>query len=90
MTWKNLVLSLLMLAKENCASAWANHMTGRSAQNGGNRMATLNTSAGGELSAASMLRQGHQCGLSDVGDTHVLTPLFSAAVTRTHAGCCWP
>jgi hypothetical protein len=38
---------------------------------------------GGELSAASMLRWGHQCGTSNVRDTHVLTPLFSAVVTRT-------
>jgi hypothetical protein len=61
-TWKNLVVSLLMPAKENCASAWVNHTAGRSAQNSGSRTATLDTSAGGELSAASMLRRGHQCG----------------------------
>jgi hypothetical protein len=30
------------------------------------------------------------CGLSDVRDTRALTPLFSAVVTRTHAGSCWP
>jgi hypothetical protein len=27
-------------------------------------MATLDTSTGGELSAASMLHRGHQCGMS--------------------------
>jgi hypothetical protein len=32
MTWKNLVFSRLMPAKENCASAWANHTAGRSGQ----------------------------------------------------------
>jgi hypothetical protein len=63
-TWKNFVLSLLTPAKENCASAWANHKAGRSAQNGGSRTATLDTSAGGELSATSMVRRGHQCGMS--------------------------
>jgi hypothetical protein len=88
MTWKNLAVSLLMPAKENCASAWANHTAGRSAQNGESRTATLDTSAGGELSAASTLRRGRQCGLTDVRGTHVLTALFSAVVTRTHAGSC--
>jgi hypothetical protein len=63
-TWKNLVLSLLMPAKKNCASAWANHTAGRSPQNGGSRTATLDASAGDELSAGSMLCRGHQCGMS--------------------------
>jgi hypothetical protein len=31
-----------------------------------------------------------QCGLSNVRDAHVLTPPFSAAVTQTHTGSCWP
>jgi hypothetical protein len=35
-----------MLAKVNCASAWANHTAGRSARNGGSRTATLDISAG--------------------------------------------
>jgi hypothetical protein len=43
------------------------------AQNSRSRTATLNTSAGGELSAASMLRQGHQYGMS----------LFTATTTYT-------
>jgi hypothetical protein len=33
-----------MPAKENCASAWANHTARRSGQNGGSRTATLDTS----------------------------------------------
>lgn len=56
-----LVFSLLMSAKVNCASAWTNHTTGRSAQNGGNRTPTLDVFAGGELSAVSMLRRGRHC-----------------------------
>jgi hypothetical protein len=63
-TQKNFVFLLLMPATENCASAWAYHMAGRSAQNGGSRMATLDISAGGKPSAVSMLCQGHQCGMS--------------------------
>jgi hypothetical protein len=72
-TWKNLVFSFLTPAKKNCTSAWANHMAGRSAQNGGSRTATLDTSAGGELSAASMFHRGHQCGMS----------IFTATTTYT-------
>jgi hypothetical protein len=53
-----------MPAKKNCASAWENHTAGRSAQNGGSPTDTLDTSVGGELSAASMLTRGHQCGMS--------------------------
>jgi hypothetical protein len=30
------------------------------------------------------------CGLSYVRDTRARTPLFSAVVTWTHAGSCWP
>jgi hypothetical protein len=49
-----------MPAKENCASAWANHTAGRSAQNGGSRTATLDISAGGKLSpVSSVRRRGH-------------------------------
>jgi hypothetical protein len=44
--WWNFVLSALMPAKVNCESAWANHSAGRSAQNGGSRTATRNTSVG--------------------------------------------
>jgi hypothetical protein len=62
--WKNLAVSLLTPAKKNCVSVWANHTAGRSAQNGRSRTATLDTFAGGELSATSMLRRGHQCGMS--------------------------
>jgi hypothetical protein len=40
------VAELLMPAKVNCASAWANHTAGRSAQNSGSRTATLDISAG--------------------------------------------
>jgi hypothetical protein len=58
-----LAFSLLMPDKVNCASAWANHKAGRSAQNGGSRTATLDVSAGGELSAISILRRGHQFGM---------------------------
>jgi hypothetical protein len=39
-------------------------MAWRFAQNGGSRTANLNTSAGPELSATSMLRRGHQCAMS--------------------------
>ena len=59
-TWQSLI-SLLMLAKVNSASAWANHTAGGSVQYGGSRKATLDTSTGGELPAASMLRRDHQC-----------------------------
>jgi hypothetical protein len=69
-TWKNFVLSLLTPAKKNCASASANHTAGRSAQNGGSRTAPLDTYAGSELSATSMLRRGHQCGMSVFVDNH--------------------
>jgi hypothetical protein len=41
--WQNLVFSLLMPAKANCASSLAKHMAGHSAQNGGSRTAMLNT-----------------------------------------------
>jgi hypothetical protein len=54
----------LRLAKKNCAPAWANHTAGRSAQNGGSHTATLYTSVAGEMSAVSMLRRGHQRGMS--------------------------
>jgi hypothetical protein len=47
-TWQNSIFSLLMMAK----LSWTNHKTGRIAQNGGSRTATLDTSVGGELSAA--------------------------------------
>jgi hypothetical protein len=69
-TWKNFVVSLLTLAKKNCASARANHTAGRSAHNGGSRTATLDTSTGCEPSATSMLRRGHQCGMSVFVDNH--------------------
>jgi hypothetical protein len=36
---------VVMPASKNCASAWANHMSGCSAQNGGRRTATLAISA---------------------------------------------
>jgi hypothetical protein len=62
-----------MLAKKNCFTGWANHMAGRSAQNGGSRMATLDASTGGELPAASMLCQGHQCGMSILVETTTST-----------------
>jgi hypothetical protein len=52
-----------MPAKKDYTLAWANHTAGRSAQNGVSRTATLDTSAGSELSAASMLRRGHLCGM---------------------------
>jgi hypothetical protein len=88
-TWKNLVLSLLTPAKKNCSSAWANHTAGRSAQNGGSRTATFDTSAGGELSAASMLRRGHQCGMS----VFTATTKYNFVTGRRklfQAGCaCW-
>jgi hypothetical protein len=44
--------------------AWANYTVGRSAQSGESHTATLGTSAGGELSAASILCGGHRCGMS--------------------------
>jgi hypothetical protein len=69
MTWQNLIFSLLIPAKVNCASAWANHTAGRSAQNDGSRTATLDTSAGCELSVVSMLRRGQQCGMSICEET---------------------
>lgn len=53
-----------MPAKVNCASAWANHTVGRSAQNNESRTVPMNTSAGGVFSAVSILRRGHQCGMS--------------------------
>jgi hypothetical protein len=58
------MISLLMPAKVNCESAWENNTAGRSAQNGENRTATLDTFAGGELSASSISPRGHQCGMS--------------------------
>jgi hypothetical protein len=64
-TWQNLNFSLLIPVKKNRPSPWSSHTAGRSAQNGGNRTATLDTFAGGELSAAFMLRRGHQCGMSN-------------------------
>jgi hypothetical protein len=89
-TWKNFVVSLLTPAKKNCASAWANHMAGRSAQNSGSRTVTLDTSAGGELSATSMLRRGHQCEMSIFVNDHYNR--YSLLVTgdqgsRAPAGC---
>jgi hypothetical protein len=30
------------------------------------------------------------CGLLNIHNTHTLTPLFSAVITRTHTGSCWP
>jgi hypothetical protein len=62
-TWQNLIRSLLIPAKVNCTSAWANHAAGRSGQNCRSSTATLDTSAG-ELPAASLLSRGHQCGIS--------------------------
>jgi hypothetical protein len=70
-TRKNLVFSLLMPAKKNCASAWANHTAGRSAQNDGSRMATLDTSDGGELSAASRLSGSQVWDVDARRDDHV-------------------
>ena len=55
--------SLLIPAKVNYASAWANHKAGRSGQNGRSHTATLDTAAD-ELFAVSMLSHGHQCGMS--------------------------
>jgi hypothetical protein len=68
-TRQNFVLSLLMPPKVNCASAWANQTAGCSAQNGGSRTATLDTSAGGELPAASMIFRGNQCRMSILVET---------------------
>jgi hypothetical protein len=73
-TWQNLVFSLVMPAKVNCASARANHTAGRSAQNGGRGTATLDIFADDEQSAESILRRGHQCAMSNVvarRDNHV-------------------
>jgi hypothetical protein len=68
-------------ARENCSSAWANHRAGRSAQNGGSRTATLDISAGWVPSAASILRRGHQCGITRTHtETFVLTLKRAAAV----------
>jgi hypothetical protein len=61
---QNFVFSMLMPAEVNCVSAWANHKAGCSAQNGGSRTETRDISAGGELSAISILHRGHQCGMS--------------------------
>jgi hypothetical protein len=52
---------------------------GRSAQNGGSRTATLDTSAGGEMSSVFIFRRGHQCGDVVAQDTHVLARMFAAA-----------
>jgi hypothetical protein len=61
-TYLNLVCPLLMPAKTNCASAWANQTAGHSAQNGGSRTDTLDTSAGAELSVVCIvLCRSHQC-----------------------------
>jgi hypothetical protein len=43
----------------------------------------------GKASSISNISQC-QCGLLNVRDTHVLTPLFSAVITWTHANSCWP
>jgi hypothetical protein len=61
--------------KKNCASAWANQTAGRSAQNGGSCTATLDTSAGGELSAGSMLTSGSPMWDVDARETTTLTRL---------------
>jgi hypothetical protein len=55
--------------QENCASVRVNHTAGRLAQNSGSHTATPDTSAGGELSTASMLRRGHQRGMSMLEET---------------------
>jgi hypothetical protein len=52
------VLSSMMPAEENCASTWANHTVGPSDQNGGSRMAILDTSTRCVLFVASILRRG--------------------------------
>jgi hypothetical protein len=58
-----------MPAKANCASAWANQTAGRSAQNGGSRTATVDTSVGAELSVVCIvLCRGHQCGILSITD----------------------
>jgi hypothetical protein len=78
-TWQNFIFSLLTAAKVNCASAWVNPMARRSGQNGGSRTATLDTSDGElsaasvvELSVASMLCRGHQCGMSPRDSYHCI------------------
>jgi hypothetical protein len=51
-----------MPGKANFASAWVNHMAGRSAQNGRSRAVTLDISAGSELSVVCIIFcWGHQC-----------------------------
>jgi hypothetical protein len=54
---------VLIPAKLNWASTWANHTADRSAQNGGSRTATVDTSAD-ELHVPSILRRGHQMWVS--------------------------
>jgi hypothetical protein len=53
-----------MPARDNCASAWANHTAGCSVQNGGSRMSTLDISAGWVPLIASILRRVHQRGIT--------------------------
>jgi hypothetical protein len=50
-------------------SSLANHTTGRSAENGGRQTATLDTSADGKFSAASLVLRGHRHGLSMLEET---------------------
>jgi hypothetical protein len=59
--WWNFVLSSLMPAKANCESSWANRSAGRSAQNGGSRTATRDTSVGWKVFVGAISCRGHQC-----------------------------
>lgn len=61
---QNLVLSLLMPVKVNCSSAWTNRTAGQLAQNSGSRTVTLDISSVGKLTVVSILRWGHQYGMS--------------------------
>jgi hypothetical protein len=75
-----------MPAKENCASAWANHTAGRSAQNGVSRKVTLVISAGGELFAVFMLRRGSPMWYVDARDTHVTIKNVHCCYNHGQAG----
>jgi hypothetical protein len=69
---------LLTPAKKNCTSAWANHSTRRSTQNGRSHTATLDTSAG-----------CLQC-LCFIGVTSVGCPCSrDNHVTVTNVHCCY-
>jgi hypothetical protein len=77
------MILLLIPGKVNFASAWENHTTDHEAQNGGSRTATLDNSAGDELSASSISPWGHECGMSMHEETTTTTNVFAVRINIT-------